>query len=298
MKISEFCDPQFIENLIKNTPSELMQPVTSDSVFKPGVAINRQEIGALLDDVMLPQSQIKNAENLSEFYQRCEKGESCLMLVEHVSNFDYPCLFRLIEKDPLLGPKVAESILPIQGIKLSNHHPFVTAFTAAYSTIVIYPSRAIDQVAEGPARDEIRSIANPINHAAMRELIEKKHKGHPVLLYPAGTRYRPWDPESKKAVREVQSYIKTFDNIIFVTVHGMCLVPSEDDDMKNDTIEKNVILFTASEITRGREYYKKTQANVPEGEDPRDFISQSVMHRLKEQHAAHDLYYQQLQEER
>ncbi len=251
-----------------------------DNVYLPGEAANRKIIGDFIEPLMKTGSGIRGAENLKRLHELSQKGESCLLLIEHYSNFDYPALYRLVEKDKILGPKVAESFLPIQGMKLSESSDFTAAFSNSYDTIVIYPSRAIDKEKNPEKLAEIRKVSLPINHAAMRELTKRKYNGSIVIVFPAGTRYRPWAPDSKKGVREIYTYLKAFDHICFVGINGNLLIPCQEDDMEKDTLNKDVILFTVSRPVKGKEFREEKTAEAPKGADARQYVVDQVMAQL------------------
>ena len=255
-----------------------------DHVYLEGEPANRKIIGDLVEKLMKKGSAIEGAENLKKLYEYAKAGESCLLLIEHYSNFDYPAFFRLIEKDPLLGPDVANCLLPIQGMKLSETSSLTAAFSNSYTTIVIYPSRSIDNQMDPEKLAEIKKISNPINHAAMKELTKRKHEGNIIIVFPAGTRYRPWDPNSKKGVREIYTYLKAFDHVEFVSINGNLLIPCQADDMEKDTLNEDVILFTVSEPVRGKDFREEKTAQTPDGEDPKQYVVDQVMNELDKLH--------------
>jgi hypothetical protein len=103
-------------------------------------SLYRPDIGRPL----LSNSRIEGFEHLSELYARALKGESCLLLVEHYSNFDLPVFHYLLRKQGDPGKAIADTIVSIAGIKLSESNPAVNAFAKAYTRLVIYPSRSLE----------------------------------------------------------------------------------------------------------------------------------------------------------
>lgn len=260
--------------------------IRPDNVYQEGNHQGQEIIGSLVDRIVLPGSRIINSENIKDLYDRSQKGESCLLLVEHYSNFDYPVIFRFLENDPLLGKEVARSLIPIQGMKLSDKESVTSAFTHTYSTIVIYPSRSIDNVDDPEKKAEIRKISTPINHSAMKELTDRKYHGQMILVFPSGTRYRPWDPESKKGVREIFTYLKSFENILFLSINGNVMKPHQSDDMNADVkaIASDLMMLTASPVIKGKEFRKEKIADTPEGEDSKQYVVDQVMIELERIH--------------
>ncbi len=257
---------------------------TPDNVFQEGCPTNKEIIGRIVEALMLPGSRIDNIESLIEFRRRSLEGQSCLLLVEHYSNFDFPAFYRLMENTPRLGPEAAAALLPIRGMKLSEATPVTAAFVRSYDTIVIYPSRSLDAIKNPEELEKTRRISVPINHAAMKEMITRKHSGRIITVFPAGTRYRPWDPDSRKGVREIHSYVKTFDNVMFMAINGNILPPHESDDMAKDSPTKDLLIFTCSRIVGGKQFRKESELSSPEGIDPKQHVVNRVMEELRKLH--------------
>ena len=118
----------------------------------------------------------------------------------------------------------------------------------------------------------------------MKELTKRKHEGNIIIVFPAGTRYRPWDPDSKKGVREIYTYLKTFDHVEFVSINGNLLVPCQEDNMEKDTLNEDVILFTVSEPVKGKDFRQQKSAETPEGEDSKQYVVDQVMAELEKLH--------------
>lgn len=280
MKVNDFKD------MLKQMHANLdgCYDFTPDNVYQPGNAANREIIGKLMDSLMEPESRIDNAQALQKLYEKCRQGESCLILAEHYSNFDYPVIFRLVEKTPGLGKDVAESMLPIRGMKLSESTHVTAAFSHSFDTIVIYPSRTLDAISDPEKLAEARKVSLPINHAAIKEMIEHKHHGRIIMVFPSGTRYRSWVPDSRKGVREIHSYLKTFDNVVFIAINGNTLPPNRSEDMTKDETVRDLMVLTCSDIISGRDYRKQKETTAPEGADPRQHVVDCVMNDLLSLH--------------
>ena len=255
-----------------------------DNVFQEGIPENREIIGRMVEALMLPGSGLENKEALLELHQKSLEGKACMLLVEHYSNFDYPCFFRLLQKDPQCGEEIAGSMLPIQGMKLSEGNPITAAFSNSYDTIVIYPSRSIDKVEDEEEKKRIRDISVPINIAAIKELTRRKHSGHIITVFPSGTRYRPWDPSSRKGVREIYSYLKTFDYLCFLSINGNTLVPCREEAMEKDEPRPDIMTFTFSPVIESRSFRDEASKEVPEGVDAKQYVVDKVMDTLFAMH--------------
>jgi glycerol-3-phosphate O-acyltransferase len=268
--------------------SKQQRVVTEENVLQEGNSTNRHLFYKIIEDLLLPGSAIHGIEHLVDLHHRAQAGESCLILCEHYSNFDLPCLTNLLEKSHDEGEKIADSLVAIAGFKLNEESPVVLSFTEAFSRIVIYPSRSIEALPDGPEKEAELNRAQKINLASMRALSKAKKSGRIVLLYPAGTRYRPGKPETKRAVKEVDSYLKTFDNFVFVSINGNTLHVTSAGAMLDDKANRDVVLYGVSPVHSTSDFRKQAQADCPEGEDPKQFTVDRVMSELDKMHEQYE----------
>jgi glycerol-3-phosphate O-acyltransferase len=169
-------------------------------------------------------------------------------------------------------------------MKLNEDNPVVAAFAGAYTRIVICPSRSLQELDPEKDKAEI-ARGNAINHAAMKALIRNKYKGKLVLVFPSGTRYRPWDPETKKGLREIDSYIRSFDYMCFVALNGEIL-HVQKTDMMNDIVTKDVVRVTAGPVLSCNEFREKARAAAGEDEDKKQAVADAIMNELEKMHIA------------
>ena len=232
--------------------------VTGENVFQEANNNILPYLDKVVEELILPGSGLDGRENLEDLYAKAEAGKSCLLLPEHYSNLDL-CLFSyLVRKAGGRGEDIARSLIAIAGVKLNEDNPAVSAFASAYSRIVIYPSRSLQENKDNKA-EIIRS--NSINRAAMKTLNELKTQGRLVLVFPSGTRFRPWDPSSKKGVREVDSYIKSFDYMCLVAINGVVLHVHQGD-MIEDTVGKDVVCISAGPVLSCTEFRARVRAEM------------------------------------
>ena len=262
--------------------------ITEENVFQEGNSVNRHLFYKIVEDLMLPGSSVYGIEHLADLHHRAQAGESCLILSEHYSNFDLPCFTNLVEKGHPEGEKIADSLVAIAGFKLNEESPVVLAFTEAFSRIVIYPSRSIEALPDGPDKDDELRRAQKINLASMRALSKAKTSGKIVLLFPSGTRYRPGKPETKRAVKEVDSYLKTFDHFVFISINGNTLHVTSDGSMVDDQAHRDVILYGVSPVQSTADFRRQAQADCPEGEDSKQFTVDRVMSELEKMHESYE----------
>jgi glycerol-3-phosphate O-acyltransferase len=241
----------------------------------------------MVESLLLPGRGLDGLENLEELLTKAESGKSCLLLVEHYSNMDLSIFDLLVKKAGGRGKKIAESVIAIAGMKLNEDNPVVAAFASAYTRIVIYPSRYLQEL--DPEKDKVEiARGNAINRAAMRALIRQKYKGNLILLFPSGTRYRPWQPETKKGVREIDTYVRSFDYMCLVALNGEVL-HVQQTDMMNDAVSSDIVRVTASPVIDCAEFRNKIRENVVEEEDKKQAVVDEIMNELEKIHISADV---------
>jgi glycerol-3-phosphate O-acyltransferase len=236
----------------------------------------------MVEALTLPGSGLDGLENLEELYTLAESGKSCMLLVEHYSNMDLSIVSLMARKAGGRGSDIGHALIAIAGMKLNEENPVVAAFAGAYSRIVIYPSRALSELEEEKYQAELNR-SNVINRAAMKALNEQKTKGKLILVFPSGTRYRPWDPETKKGVREIDSYIRSFDYMCFVALNGEIL-SVQKTDMMNDMVNKDVIRVTAGPVISCAEFREKVRKETPDTQDKKQAVADTIMTELEKIH--------------
>jgi len=261
-----------------------MQPgvITPDNVYQEGNVENRKLIHKVLDELILAGSGVLQSEHLVDLYERSQQGASCLIIMEHYSNFDIPCLYYLLEKAGL--KRIADQIIAIAGMKLTEESEFVNAFAEAYTRLVIYPSRSLMKLEDSEELQRERYRSREINMAATRQMIRLKHAGRIMLLFPAGTRYREGDPDTKRGVKEVDSYLKLFDYAVLMGVAGNVLRINPNGNMSEDLATRDLVLLNASQPITCRAFRETARANTPKDIDPKQYAADRVMQELERVH--------------
>jgi glycerol-3-phosphate O-acyltransferase len=179
-------------------------------------------------------------------------------------------------------------------MKLNEEDPSVAAFTGAYTRLVIYPSRSLLGLNAEKNREEIVR-SNGINRAAMKTLLKIKVEGKLILVFPSGTRYRPWDPSTKKGVREIDSYIKSFDYMCMVAINGN-LLHIRQGDMMDDYVSRDVVRYTAGPVISCAEFRNRTrvQAGAAGIEDKKQATVDAIMENLEAMHLEAEKYREML----
>jgi len=277
---------RLIGELIAHVPQETQ--VSELNVYQEGIVSILPYIDTIIGDYLDACSTIEGLENLEALYDHARKGESTLILMEHYSNFDLPVFHYLLRNLSPDGGTIASSIAAIAGIKLNEENPAVHAFARAYTRIVIYPSRSMQIIKEkfkDPKemyQEMRRSIS--INHAAMKALSGAKVSGKMILVFPAGTRYRPWDPSSKRGVREIASYIKSFSKFCLVSVNGNILRLNPSGDMEEDILQKDRVIYNVSPVHNAKEFLESVKYDLHFRDDKKQAIVDTIMDLLEAMH--------------
>ncbi len=262
--------------------------VSTDEVFQEGNKNVLPFIDSMISENIAPGSGIRSFANIERLAALSRDGAKCLLLVEHYSNFDLPVLSYLLRKAGPEGERIANSIVAIAGIKLSESNPVVAGFSEAYSRLVIYPSRAIDEInakITDPVKRAAETLkANAINLASMKELARLRKDGKLILVFPAGTRFRPWDPGSRRGVREIDSYIRSFDYMSLVSINGNILCLNPGGEMLEDLICHDRVIIDISEPKKCDEFRSRIKESTPEGEDRKQAAVDAVMAQLEAMH--------------
>ena len=273
--------------------SKAAAKIDETQVYEEANLETRKYMKKILDDNFLPESGLRNVENFKAFYDAITKeGKSGLILMEHYTNLDLPGILYLLEKhgEPW-SIDLASRIVAVAGMKLNESNIAVRAFTEGFTRVVIYPTRSLSAVEEKEISEEEKIAeaqrARKINFAAMRAMDSCKKRGQAILVFPSGTRYRPGKPETKRGLREIDSYLRLFDCMILVSINGNCLRinPENPDDMLADIVEQDVITLTASPVINCKEFRNEVLSALPEDdEDPKQKTVDKVMEILDEIH--------------
>ncbi|HHU36603.1 MAG TPA: 1-acyl-sn-glycerol-3-phosphate acyltransferase, partial [Treponema sp.] len=130
-----------------------------------------------------------------------------------------------------------------------------------------------------------------INLASIRTLDRIRKEGNAVLVFPAGTRYRPGISESKKGVREINSYIRISDVMMLVSINGNCLRFSDTpNDMLSDVLHNDRIIMAASPVYDTKAFREESlEWAGDKAEDKKQAVVDYVMHNLEIMHEENEV---------
>lgn len=273
--------------------SKAAAKIDETKVYEEANPEMRKYMFKLLDDTFSADSGLGNLENFKDFYEKVVKqGKSGLILMEHYTNLDLPAIIYLLQKvgEPW-ADDFASRIVAVAGMKLNEASAGVRAFTEGFTRVVIYPTRSLNAVeAKGISQEELKAEeqkARKINFAAMRAMDVCKKRGQMILVFPSGTRYRPGKPETKRGLREIDSYLRLFDYMLLVGINGNCLRinPDNPDDMLEDILEPGKVTLTAHPVLDCKKFREDVLSSLPADEsDPKQKTVDQVMQILDEIH--------------
>ena len=275
--------------------------IDETNVYQEENPATRKIMNAMIAENLLPGSSLKNREHFMELLRLVKEGKRGLILMEHYSNTDLPALCALLEQDSPEGKDLAQRIVAIAGMKLNEENPMVKAWAEGFSRIVVYPSRSLKSHIDSQEYEEEKARSRKINMASMRAMDQAKKQGKVILVFPSGTRYRPGVEETKRGLREIDSYLRLFDIMILVSINGNCLKlnPNSPNDMLSDLVDPDVVLMTASPVIECKPFRKEIIASLGEnpedrGIDPKQKTVDAVMEILDKQHTEMEPVQQEL----
>ncbi len=274
----------FLPILEKKSSNETLE-ITSENVFQKGDDEVVILLESLLDKLLLEGSEFRHKENLEKFLEGINSGKKGIILAEHYSNLDYSAIIYLMKKSGISGKELAKKCVAIAGMKLSQDNKYVAAFAGAYDRIFIYPSRTLASVKDTDVHEEEKR-SRSINIASMRAFEKAKSEGRAIIVFPAGTRYRPGHPETKRGLKEIDSYIKSSDIMLPVSINGNCLTISESGNMMEDIVRQDRMILDAGAIIDCAEFRKKIKEEYKDREDidKKQIVADRVMQILEDMH--------------
>jgi glycerol-3-phosphate O-acyltransferase len=115
-------------------------------------------------------------------------------------------------------------------------------------------------------------------------------------MFPWGTRYRPGRPETKRCVRETDTYVRFFDYMVLVSINGACMRinPANTEDMLSDTLHHDKVIVAAGPVINCKQFRAEITGaltNEPEA-DSKQALADKITEMLEIQHD----YYEKLRQ--
>jgi glycerol-3-phosphate O-acyltransferase len=118
----------------------------------------------------------------------------------------------------------------------------------------------------------------------MKMLNSLRKEGRLILVFPSGTRYRPWDPSTARGLKEIDTYLKFYSHMVLISINGNTLVPNPAGGMDEDYPTKDLMIYTVSPVRRCSEFRRQALKNRDHDEERKQHVADSVMAALRGLH--------------
>lgn len=261
--------------------------ISKKNVLRRSNAKARDVLYRLLELLVKPGSGICNFSRIAELYALAQQGHSCLIMLEHYSNFDLPCLMYLLDDIGQRGRAIHESTIAMAAMKLNEENPLISVYADAFSHLSIFPARRLDELSVVAHDHSELKKAREINMMSLKLMRSLSHSGHIILLFPSGTRYKPGEPHTKLVVKAADSFLKRFDYVLFGGIAGNTLIVNNPADMLSDYINSDFMVYSFSKVHKCKSFRKEAK-NAMQAED--DQLYQLVIERIQDElDAAHTI---------
>lgn len=260
---------ELIAEILRRSDPARYAVTTPENVFQPAVPTNRPHFERIMNDLMLPGSGVAGVENLLALGDLADHGRSVLVLSAHFSNFDVPALYTLLKRAG--EQELFERIVFIAGRKLTEGCASVKALAEMFSRVVIS--------AKTPGMGEQQaSAARAINKAAQRAIAAMQRQGRIFLLYPTGTRSRPWAPQTFRGLREVYNYLRNFEYCCVCGIRGNILPPRDDVDLIDEFPRHDTVVYRFGPVREIAAWVGVLERHLPEASaDRKQFVVDAIM---------------------
>jgi hypothetical protein len=229
--------------------------------------------------LLLPGSGIVGLEKLEELVRRAASGAACLLCLNHRSNLDVPTLRALL--DDYQRPELFHKIFWVAGRKLHEDEGLTGLLVQGFNRVIVTPR---SWTRGSHTAGELQE-AQLINRAAHRVMHQGRKNGWVFALFPAGTRARPGDASTQRAIPETDSYLKSFDFLLPGHIAGCTLPVSRDRDLTHEVPQLDRMVYSFGNIQSTETWRAKAASRFPELEQ-REASARAIMqdiHRLGRQ---------------
>ena len=212
--------------------------------FQPAMRGAQRYFAAICRRLLLPGSAVIGFENLAELTRLADTGCACLLCLNHLSTLDVPTLYTLIEDQA--DPGVFDRIVWIAGRKLSEDHGLTPILARCFHRVVVTQK---SWMARCCSDQELRE-ARRLNWRAYRTMRRLRREGWVIGLFPTGTRLRPGDAATARAVDEIDSYLKYSDYLVLGNIDGCTLPVTRDHDLTREIPRSDRVVYTFGPVVR------------------------------------------------
>ena len=117
-----------------------------------------------------------------------------------------------------------------------------------------------------------------------------RKEGKLILVFPSGTRYRPWDPSTARGLKEIDSYLKFYSHMVLISINGNTLLPNPNGEMDKDYPTRDLMIYTVSPVRRCSEFRRQALKGREHEDDPKQHVADSVMASMRTLHDRTEKY--------
>lgn len=277
-------------------PPQTLEPtiISKKNVLHQANAEVWQVFCHLLDILVKPKSQLFNFEHLATLYQHAQQGHSCLIMMEHYSNFDFPGLMYLLERHNSFSSTMSKHVIPMAAMKLNEDNLYISLFTGSFTHISIFPARRLDELSVVAYDNAELKKAREINMAALKVMRSCSQSGNIILMFPSGTRYKPGDPQTKRVVKAANSFMKRFEYVVFGGIAGNILSVNDPNDMPSDYTNEDTLVYSFSKVHKCKTFRKAIKAEIGDDEDLGQLVNERIEEELEGEHEVAQQVYDRL----
>lgn len=266
-----------IEKVIEISKKENFTENAVEVYTKANLQISKIIEQDIVEKLLLPNSTFLNSDNILNLYEKLLQGKTCLILCQHPSNVDLPIFFKLIKNTIELkkAEDIISRIVAIASITVSDISMDISnLLSKGFEKVVIYPSRVIENL-KGDPQDIEKELQKSrlINHKAIKHITELKNKGKIIFIFPAGTRTKEWDPDTKRILPEIASYLKIFDYFLPIGVSGNLLNITKENHkgILDGIVNKDNVIMNAGETVDSKDFLSEFK-DIEDKEDRKSKI--------------------------
>jgi len=204
--------------------------------------------GNICRRLLLPGSGIVGLESLAELTRLAVAGRSCILCLNHRSNFDVPTLYALLRDQNRLD--LFDRIVWIAGRKLEEDVGHTQMLVQAFNRVIVTPR---SWMKDDHSIEEWHE-AQQINIAAHRAIHELRNRGWVFALFPTATRIRPTDESTVHAIEETDSYLKHFEFMLLGRIDGCTLPVTRDRDLTHEVPARDRMRYTFGRVLGSEEW--------------------------------------------
>ncbi len=249
---------QQLAQIKHHVPLERAADVTPENVVRWADTSNQPHLAAMCRRLLLPGSGIAGLANLRKLLDLASDGSSCLLCLNHRSNFDVPTMCALLQDHA--DSKWFQQIIWIAGRKLEEDIGMTGRLVQCFNHVIVTPPSWFNSARSDDELHEARLI----NIAAERAIARLRHEGWVFALFPSGTRIRPGDESTKHPIGQTDGFLRAFEYLMMCNIDGCTLPVSKDRDLTHEIPMLDCMRYTFGPVHRTRDWRAEAMSRFPD----------------------------------